>query len=272
MKEKNRNNFNNIIQKIQKGGAFAENECIQSIAINIFLFMCYNAIFICLFKFSHYYDYMYYLLIGLLILSFFTFIILLKFNPFGKFLIKFFITRDSTNNNEINYINLIASFLLSSTHLLQFVSVILIFLVFYSNKPPSNDFNLTTTNANNIFYYEIFYIYSYLSGIILLIIVSAIDNNICQGFFMKILSGLITLIACGLVAYMFYLGYQTYYNVFVKGNQLFQGSPNNTVAGGPTGAPKTVKRNPAPTIPVCTAPLKTLIPGKTKDPNDECYK
>jgi hypothetical protein len=257
---------------MQKGGAFTQNEFVQTIMINIFLFVCYNAIFICLFKFNNSYSYIYYLLIGLIILSFFTFVIILIFNPLGKFLTRFFITRDWTGNVNINYINLIASFILSSGHLLQFVSAILIFLVFYSSKPPTNKFSLTTTNANNLFYYEIFYIYAYLSSILFFIIISAIDNNIGNTITINILLGLIGLVFCGIVSYMFYSGYQLYDNVYLKGNQLFQGSPNKIINKKGGGKPKLVRKiDPLPKLPPCTPGPSRGVTRKPTDPRDQCY-
>ena len=262
------------ISAMQKGGAFTQNEFVQTIMINIFLFLCYNAIFICLFKFNNSYSYIYYLLIGLIILSFFTFVILLFFNPLGKF---FKNSLTSNETGDINYINLLASFVLSSGHLLQFVSAILIFLVFYSSKPPTNKFSLTTTNANNLFYYEIFYIYAYLSSILFFIIISAIDNNIGNTITINILSGLIGLVFCGIVSYMFYSGYQLYDNVVLKGNQLFRGSPNsnkiiNKKGKVDDGKPKLVRKiDPLPELPPCTPGPSRGVTRKPRDPRDQCY-
>jgi hypothetical protein len=285
MKDKNTdkyNKLNKIMEKIfgggamknisamQKGGAFTQNEFVQTIMINIFLFLCYNAIFICLFKFNNSYSYIYYLLIGLIILSFFTFVILLFFNPLGKF---FKNSLTSNETGDINYINLLASFVLSSGHLLQFVSAILIFLVFYSSKPPTNKFSLTTTNANNLFYYEIFYIFAYLSSILFFIIISAIDNNIGNTITINILLGLIGVVFCGIVSYMFYSGYQLYDNVYLKGNQLFQGSPNKIInKKGGDGKPKLVRKiDPLPELPPCTPGPSRGVTRKPTDPRDQCY-
>jgi len=273
MKDKfaNRDNWNKIMQKIQKGGKFnSPNEFVYIFVMNIFIFISYNVIFICLFKFNNSYSFIYYLLIGLIIISFFSCIFTLYFNPIGKSL---------KGEEGYNIINLIASFVLSSTQFLQFVSAILVFLVFYSSPmPSSNTVNMTTTNSDNLFYYKIMYIYTYLASIIFVIMITAIDNNLGDGnITINVMLGIVGLVLCVLVSYMFYTGYKTYENVVLNGNQLFQGSPRSNKEAEDAAAMNTGTANqaiivaPQPTLPRCTPATNSGSAVAPSNPNDQCY-
>ena len=182
---------------------------------------------------------------------------------------------DQNEGNTNNFINTVASLILSCGGLLQFISVILVFMVFNSQKPPSNKMNLTVKNTSYIFYYKIYYIFAYILSIITFITITAIDNGY-EDMIMKIFLIFITSAFIVIIYFMFNSGYQLYYNVIIKKNNLYQGVNNNNnnninIDEKPTGSPE-IENEPTISVPTTTLPVctKSVNTGNTPDPYENC--
>uniref|UniRef100_A0A6C0HZU7 Uncharacterized protein n=1 Tax=viral metagenome TaxID=1070528 RepID=A0A6C0HZU7_9ZZZZ len=253
------------MEKLQKGGNFqTDGDFYPTFGTNLFLFFCNIIILICLLIFNNLYNAVWILFMVLIVISFCTFLFMCLFNPVGKSLFGY------SKNYDI--ILLLSCLFLCGGGVAQFISVILIFIVFNSNKPKSNKMKLTNSNASNLLNYETFYIFAYLLSIVTFITIMAIDNGF-DNFEMRICLVTVLSIFLLLVYFSFNNGWKLYYNVIIKGNQLFQGTPTNLIDGGKQLGDSNIKpTTPVPSkLPVCTKPANTA-PGSTPDPNkDQCY-
>jgi len=193
------------------------------------------------------------------------------FNPIGQRIFGTIIgkTGNVTETVSYDFMNYISSCLLTLGGILQFISVTLIFTVFNCRKPPTNKMVLTNTNASNLINYELFYIFACLMSVITFVIILAIDNDF-NNIGMKITLIIMLSIFLIIVSFMFNSAYQIYYNIIIKGNQLYVGVPTITIDNNkPTDSPDIPTTTPPIQLPYCTKSVNTA-PGITPDPN-QCY-
>jgi hypothetical protein len=254
-------------KQIQKGGGgLIENFIIRImntnplivLIMNILLIMIQYFIFKYLFTISQY-KIILYLFIGLIIVSFFS--------------ILFILWCILKNNNIFNqndsidptHISRIGSFIiLTCTGILQFVGTILMVTVLNNRPPPDDSFHLTNTNATNLFNYEIYYIITYFCSICLAVIIVtplSINPKTKEKIFYYITLFLMTIALIYVCAYSFYSSYAIYYNVIIRKNQLYQGSPNTTVKSLQNA---TTKPNTGGSLPII--PKKPAKPAKPAKP------
>jgi len=252
--------------KEQKGGASGfEFMCSKAIddeyisLLNILTFSSHIFIFLLLFKYGNLFNVFFLMCICLIIVSFFSFTFLMY-----SVAIKSFCTNTGSQITNYTFLPMVMIFISS---LLQFISSTLIVTIFDKNRPPSNNFTLTSENTSYLFNYEMFYIFTYIVSIILFILLAIHKDKFVSNMLLTVFSILLGVLA----GYMFYYAYIFYWYVIVKKNQLYSGLPNALPDKGPTKPAYTITGTNSPPPP---PPNNTNTPPqKNNKPSEEaCWK
>jgi magnesium-transporting ATPase (P-type) len=174
---------------------------------------------------------------------------------------------DSTTIGRI-----IAMFVLTCSGLLQFISTTLFVTVLKNRPPKTNNFELTQTNSTNFKQYQLMYIFTYISIIVLaIVIITPLSNSSNKkevGFYYVILI-ISTIIVASICATCFSSCFAIYKNVIIDGNQLtLEDVPQTTYA-----PPNTVKPKKKTELPLQPKPNKiiTTKPPTTTTPADVLF-